>query len=165
MKFTENLDPRTEEGYRNAIELLASAKKQLNSELGRTVANLFGFDSDDVLDSLYKKVDELHRSSTEKTAEKATEGETAPASKCVGEQIKKCTDDQDKKRMYDTCQCHDTGVDPNDYVDDVVDQYIYDVLIEEYRDVTGERPSRKTVNDARKVLTAYTKWLFKEVLE
>jgi hypothetical protein len=165
MKFTENLDPRTEEGYRNAIELLASAKKQMNSELGRTVANLFGFDSDSALDSLYKKVDELHRSSTEKSAEKTTEGETAPASKCVDEQIKKCTTDQDKKRMYDTCQCHDTGVDPNDYVDDVVDQYIYDVLIEEYRDVTGERPSRKTVNDARKVLTAYTKWLFNEVLE
>ena len=59
MKFTENLDPRTEEGYRNAIELLASAKKQMNSELGRAVANLFGFDSDNVLDSLYKKVDEL----------------------------------------------------------------------------------------------------------
>ena len=107
----------------------------------------------------------MHRGSTEKTAEKATEGETDSASKCVGEQIKKCTDEQDKKRMYDTCQYHDTGVDPNDYVDDVVDQYIYDVLIEEYRDVTGERPSRKTVNDARKVLTAYTKWLFNEVLE
>jgi hypothetical protein len=53
----------------------------------------------------------------------------------------------------------------NPDVDDIVDQYIYDVLIEEYRDVTGSRPSRQTVNDARKVLTAYTKWLFKEVLE
>ena len=165
MKFTENLDPRTEEGYRNAIELLANAKKQMNSELGRTVANLFGFDSDNVLDSLYKKVDELHRSSTEKSAEKVTEEETTPAPKYVGEQIKKCTANQDKKCACDTCQCHDTGVDPNDYVDDVVDQYIYDVLIEEYRDVTGERPSRKTVSDARKVLTAYTKWLFNEVLE
>lgn len=156
MKFTENLDPRTEEGYRNAIELLASAKKQLNSELGRTVANLFGFDSDDVLDSLYKKVDELHRTAIEKSTEKVTEAD---------EQDKKCACDQDKKCASDTCQCHDTCVDPNDYVDDVVDQYIYDVLIEEYRDVTGERPSRQTVNDARKVLTAYTKWLFNEVLE
>lgn len=157
MKFTENLDPRTEEGYRNAIELLASAKKQMNSELGRTVANLFGFDTDNVLDSLYKKVDELHRNSTEK----ATEGETAPAAKCTDEQDKvhaeKCT--------CDKCQRHDSGVNPNDYVDDVVDQYIYDVLIEEYRDVTGERPPRQTVNDARKVLTAYTKWLFNNVLE
>lgn len=157
MKFTENLDPRTEEGYRNAIELLASAKKQMNSELGRAVANLFGFDSDNVLDSLYKKVDELHRTSTEK----ATEGETAPAAKCTDEQDKvpaeKCT--------CDKCQRHDSGVNPNDYVDDVVDQYIYDVLIEEYRDVTGERPPRQTVNDARKVLTAYTKWLFNNVLE
>lgn len=157
MKFTENLDPRTEEGYRNAIELLASAKKQMNSELGRTVANLFGFDTDNVLDSLYKKVDELHRTSTEK----ATEGETAPAAKCTDEQdkvpVEKCTRDK--------CQRHDSGVNPNDYVDDVVDQYIYDVLIEEYRDVTGERPPRQTVNDARKVLTAYTKWLFNNVLE
>ena len=151
MRFTENLDPRTEEGYRNAIELLASAKKQLNSELGRTVANLFGFDSDDVLDSLYKKVDELHRTSTEKV----NEGEKPSVSKCACEQDKKCT--------YDTGQCHDTGANPD--VDDIVDQYIYDVLIEEYRDVTGSRPSRQTVNDARKVLTAYTKWLFKEVLE
>ena len=83
MRFTENLDPRTEEGYRNAIELLASAKKQLNSELGRTVANLFGFDSDDVLDSLYKKVDELHRTATEKTTEKTMEEVTDSASKCT----------------------------------------------------------------------------------
>lgn len=149
MRFTENLDPRTEEGYRNAIELLASAKKQLNSELGRTVANLFGFDSDDVLDSLYKKVDELHRTATEKTTEKPTEEVTDSASKCTYEQDKKCT--------------HDTVDSPD--VDDIVDQYIYDVLVEEYRDVTGSRPSRQTVNDARKVLTAYTKWLFKEVLE
>lgn len=155
MRFTENLDPRTEEGYRNAIELLASAKKQLNSELGRTVANLFGFDSDDVLDSLYKKVDELHRTATEKSTEKVMEEVTDSASKCTYEQDKKCT--------HDTCQCHDTGANPD--VDDIVDQYIYDVLIEEYRDVTGSRPSRQTVNDARKVLTAYTKWLFKEVLE
>lgn len=155
MKFTENLDPRTEEGYRNAIELLASAKKQMNSELGRAVANLFGFDSDNVLDSLYKKVDELHRTSTEKTP--ATEGETVT--------VGKCTDEQDKKCTCDKCQRHDSGVNPNDYVDDVVDQYIYDVLIEEYRDVTGERPPRQTVNDARKVLTAYTKWLFNNVLE
>jgi hypothetical protein len=154
MKFTENLDPRTEEGYRNAIELLASAKKQMNSELGRTVANLFGFDTDNVLDSLYKKVDELHRSSTEKCTD---EQDKVPAEKFVGEQIKKCT--------CDKCQCNDAGVNPNDYVDDVVDQYIYDVLIEEYRDVTGERPPRQTVNDARKVLTAYTKWLFNNVLE
>lgn len=161
MKFTENLDPRTEEGYRNAIELLASAKKQMNSELGRAVANLFGFDSDNVLDSLYKKVDELHRTSTEK----ATEGDKVPAEKYVGEQIKKCTDEQDKECACDKCQRHDSGVNPNDYVDDVVDQYIYDVLIEEYRDVTGERPPRQTVNDARKVLTAYTKWLFNNVLE
>lgn len=149
MRFTENLDPRTEEGYRNAIELLASAKKQLNSELGRTVANLFGFDSDDVLDSLYKKVDELHRAATEKTAEKTMEEVTDSASKCTYEQDKKCT--------------NDTVASPD--VDDIVDQYIYDVLVEEYRDVTGSRPSRQTVNDARKVLTAYTKWLFKEVLE
>lgn len=161
MRFTENLDPRTEEGYRNAIELLASAKKQLNSELGRTVANLFGFDSDDVLDSLYKKVDELHRTSTKvdelqrTSTEKATEGEKPSVSKCVDEQDKKCT--------HDTCQCHNTVANPD--VDDIVDQYIYDVLVEEYRDVTGSRPSRQTVNDARKVLTAYTKWLFKEVLE
>lgn len=149
MRFTENLDPRTEEGYRNAIELLASAKKQLNSELGRTVANLFGFDSDDVLDSLYKKVDELHRTATEKTTEKPMEEVTDSASKCTYEQDKKCT--------------HDDVASPD--VDDIVDQYIYDVLVEEYRDVTGSRPSRQTVNDARKVLTAYTKWLFKEVLE
>ena len=101
MKFTENLDPRTEEGYRNAIELLASAKKQMNSELGRAVANLFGFDSDNVLDSLYKKVDELHRSSTEKTTE-----EEKPS-------VSKCTYEQDNNHKCDKCQRHDIGIDPS----------------------------------------------------
>jgi hypothetical protein len=154
---TKNLDPRTEEGYRNAVELLAETRQTLNSDFAQKLTSMLGVDTNSVLDAMYTKVNEIHNEAVEKEKDKA------PTEGYGYEKVTEDTQRSKDKCSCDKCRCAaDTA---ERAIDDFVDEYIYDVLIEEYKSVTGTRPTRETVRDARKVLTVYTKWLFDNYLD
>lgn len=158
---TKNLDPRTEEGYRNAVELLAETRQTLNSDFAQKLTSMLGVDTNSVLDAMYTRVNEIHNEAVEKN-KVPTEGygyKTEGYEKATEEVTQSSKD----KCSCEKCRCAaDTA---ERAIDDFVDEYIYDVLIEEYKSVTGTRPTRETVRDARKVLTVYTKWLFDNYLD
>lgn len=166
---TKNLDPRTEEGYRNAVELLAETRQTLNSDFAQKLTSMLGVNTNSILDAMYTRVNEIHNEAVEKEKDKVPAEDKVPTegygyeTEGYAKATEEVTQSSKDKCSCDKCRCAaDTA---ERAIDDFVDEYIYDVLIEEYKSVTGTRPTRETVRDARKVLTVYTKWLFDNYLD